>query len=90
METGLELPKCLLGNHILIQSSFYFFYDSLKLLKWWAQSVLINTQNILCGIKDKSSATVHQVKTYKVQELPVLCSVSDEFFKQCVNSDLRP
>ena len=57
-------------------------YDSLKLLKWWAQSTLVDAQHIFCGIKEKDSTTVHRVKTYKVKELPGLCNASEYTYKQ--------
>jgi len=42
-----------------------------KILKWWAQSFLVGTQEVLCGWRD-DNGMVWNLESFKVKELPKL------------------
>jgi len=42
-----------------------------KILKWWAQSFLVGTQEVLCGWRD-DNGMVWNLESFKVRELPKL------------------
>jgi hypothetical protein len=46
-----------------------------KLRKWWAQSFLVGTRQIVCGFRD-DRGTVHKLERFEVMKLHKMAGVS--------------
>ena len=60
----------------------YFFSRRFKLLKWWSQSFLVGTKELLCGWRD-DDGVVTSLETFMIKDIPK--AASDWKPNVCVN-----
>lgn len=69
----IELKTCPMYN---INGNIYDTINLSRVLAWWSQSYLVETNRIICGLKDKTNI-VKMIKEYPVHDLPKLSEVSN-------------
>ena len=57
------------NNYIEYCSTFATLFRKFKLLKWWSQSFLVGTRQLLCGWRD-DAGVVEALETLAVREMP--------------------